>query len=160
MTAATHAHPHQRTAERVRAASPFRSPEEFREVIDRILTMMSEDPDMGPQLREADVRQRFEFEDFQMVVNVRAARPGEPANLQWQWADQVEWSPKLHMTMSSTTANRYFQGRENVVYAIARRRIKTGGEIKAALELVPITKPLGERYRALVAAEYPHLSVR
>jgi hypothetical protein len=59
--------------------------------------------------------------------------------------------------MSSETANRYFQGRENIAYAIARRRIKTGGDIRAALELIPITKPIYERYRTLVTNEYPHL---
>ena len=61
--------------------------------------------------------------------------------------------------MSSQTANRYFQGRENIAYAIARRRIKTGGDLKAALELIPVTKPIYERYRALVEEEYPHLKV-
>ena len=61
------------------------------------------------------------------------------------------------MKMSSETANRYFQGRENVALAIARGRIKTGGDIKAALQLIPITKPVFERYRAMVAEEYPHL---
>jgi len=140
-------------------ASPFTSPEEFREVMDRIFTMMSEDPEMGPRLRDANVPQRFEFEDFDLVMNVRAGQPGEKANLHWQWSEDVDWSPKVRMTMSSTTANRYFQGRENVVYAIARRRIKTGGDIKAALELIPITKPIYERYRALVAEAYPHLAV-
>ena len=59
------------------------------------------------------------------------------------------------MTMSSETANRYFQGKENVAIAIARRRIKAGGDVKAALALIPITKPLYERYREMVAADYP-----
>ena len=105
-------------------------------------------------------RERFEFEDVELVLNIRAGRPARAANLHWQWTDEVDWSPKVRMTMSSQTANRYFQGRENVLYAIARRRIKTGGDIRAALELIPITKPIYERYRALVAAEYPHLQVR
>ena len=38
--------------------STFRSTEEFREVMDKVFTMMSEDPEMGPKLREADVPQR------------------------------------------------------------------------------------------------------
>ena len=46
------------------------------------------------------------------------------------------------MTMSSEVANRYFQGKENVPMAVARRRIKTGGDLKAALALIPITKPI------------------
>jgi len=140
-------------------ASPFASPQEFREVMDRIFQMMSEDPEMGPRLRDADVPQRFEFSDMNMVVNIRAARSDEHGNLAWEWSDDVDWSAKVRMTMSSETANRYFQGHENVAYAIARRRIKTGGDIRAALELIPITKPVYERYRELVAAEYPHLMV-
>ena len=41
--------------------------------------------------------------------------------------------------------------------AIARRRIKTGGDIKAALALIPITKPVYERYRTMLEQDYPHL---
>jgi hypothetical protein len=137
----------------------FRSPKEFREVMERIFGLMDEDPDMGPRLRDADVPQRFEFEDLDLVVNIRAARPDEGRNLVWEWTDDVDWESKVRMTMSSETANRYFQGKENVAMAIARRRIKAGGDVKAALALMPITKPVFEHYRALVEAEYPHLAV-
>jgi hypothetical protein len=137
---------------------PFKSAREFREVMDRVFTMMSEDPQMGPQLRDADVPQRFEFEDVDLVMNIRAGQPGESDNLHWEWTDDVDWSPRVRMKMSSETANRYFQGRENVAVAIARRRIKTGGDIRASLALIPITKPIFERYRALVDSHYPHLA--
>jgi len=140
-------------------ASPFASPKEFRAVMDRVFHMMSEDPNMGPRLRDADVPQRFEFDDLDLVMNVRAGGPSDDANLVWEWTDEIDWSPRVRMTMSSETANRYFQGRENIAYAIARRRIKTGGDIRAALELIPITKPIYERYRVLVGEEYPHLMV-
>jgi hypothetical protein len=63
------------------------------------------------------------------------------------------------MTMSSEVANRYFQGKENVAIAIARRRIKAGGDVKAALQIIPITKPLFSRYREMISADYPHLAV-
>ena len=127
--------------------------------MDKVFTMMSEDPQMGPSLRDADVPQRFEFEDLDLVMNIRAGRPEEDTNLRWEWTDEVDWPARVRMTMSSETANRYFQGRENIAIAIARRRIKTGGDIRASLALIPITKPIFERYRALVEAEYPHLSV-
>ena len=139
-------------------ASPFKSSKEFREVMDKIFAMMSEDPEMGPPLRDADVPQRFEFEDLDLVMNIRAGKRGEDANLHWDWTDEVDWSPRVRMTMSSETANRYFQGKENVPLAIARRRIKTGGDIRASLALIPITKPIFARYRALVDKEYPHLA--
>ena len=100
----------------------------------------------------------FEFTDLDLVVNIRAGATGEP-NLAWEWSDDVAWEPKVKMTMSSETANKYFQGKENVAIAIARRRIKTGGDVKAALALIPITKPLYARYREMVAADYPHLQL-
>jgi hypothetical protein len=137
----------------------FASDDEFVEVMDRTFTMMSEDPDMGPKLRDADVPQRFEFTDLDLVVNIRAADDDEEGNLYWEWTDDVDWDPKVRMAMSSETANKYFQGKENVAMAIARRRIKTGGDVKAALALMPITKPLFDRYREMVVEEYPHLRV-
>ena len=138
--------------------STFRSTEEFREVMDRTFALMSDDPDMGPQLREADTPQRFEFTDVEMVVNIRAGGRDEP-NLTWEWTDEVTWEPKVKMAMSSETANRYFQGKENVAIAIARRRIKAGGDVKAALAIIPLTKPLFILYRDMIAADYPHLEV-
>ena len=137
----------------------FASADEFQAVIDRVFAMMDEDPDMGPKLRDADVPQRFEFEDVDLVVNIRAARPGEDGNLHWEWTDDVDWTPKVRMTMSAGTANKYFQGKENVPLALARRRIKSGGDVKAALTLIPITKPVYAQYRAFLEAEHPHLVV-
>jgi hypothetical protein len=136
----------------------FSSSKEFREVMDRTFALMRDDPDMGPKLRDADTPQRFEFTDLDLVVNIRAGAADEP-NLAWEWSDAVDWEPKVQMTMSSETANRYFQGKENVAIAIARRRIKAGGDVKAALALIPITKPLYERYRQMIASDYPHLQL-
>jgi hypothetical protein len=135
----------------------FESNSEFRQVMDRTFALMSDDPDMGPRLRAADVPQRFEFPDADLVVNIRAGRAGEDDNLYWEWTDEVDWEPRVRMTMSTETANRYFQGKENVAMAIARRRIKTGGDVRAALEILPLTKPVFERYTAMIRAEYPHL---
>jgi hypothetical protein len=141
------------------AAPQFASTSEFREVMDRVFAMMSEDPEMGPALRDADVPQRFEFPDMDAVINIRAAADAEEGNLHWVWTDDIDWDPKVKMEMSSETANKYFQGKENVAMAIARRRIKTGGDVKAALAIMPITKPVFDRYRAMVVDEYPHLAV-
>jgi hypothetical protein len=134
----------------------FASPKEFVEVMDRTFTLMSDDADMGPKLRDADTPQRFEFTDVDLVVNIRAGR-GDEGNLHWEWTDDVDWEPKVKMQMSSAVANKYFQGKENVAIAIARRRIKTGGDVKAALSLIPITKPIYARYREMLESEYPDL---
>ena len=134
----------------------FRSAEEFREVLDRTFGLMSTDPEMGPKLRDADTPQRYEFPDLDLVVNVTA---GDEANLRWEWSDDVPWEPEVEMTMDSEIANRYFQGKENIAIALARRRIRSKGNTKKALALIPVTKPVFARYREMVEQDYPHLVV-
>ena len=135
----------------------FKSSTEFREVMDKVFTIMSTDPEMGPALRDAQTPQRFEFPDVDLVVNITYAEGDGDQCLRWEWTDDVAWDPDVHMTMDSAIANRYFQGKENIAMAIARRRIKTAGNVKKALALIPITKPVYARYRAMLEAEYPHL---
>lgn len=136
----------------------FKNAKEFREVMDRVFGMMSTDPDMGPKLRDAETPQRFEFPDVDLVVNITAADDNSDGNnLVWEWSDDVDWDPDVKMEMDSDVANKYFQGKENVAMAIARRRIKTSGNVKKALALIPITKPIYAQYRDMLEAEYPHL---
>jgi hypothetical protein len=135
----------------------FHSADEFRQVMDRTFGLMSHDPDMGPKLREADTPQRFEFPDLDLVVNVTA---GDEENLRWDWTDDVPWEPEVEMTMNSEIANRYFQGKENIAIALARRRIRSKGNTKKALALIPVTKPVFTQYREMIEADYPHLVVQ
>lgn len=136
----------------------FASPAEFREVMDRVFGFMSTHPDVGPKLREAKVPQRWEFPDLDMVVNLTGRAEVEDGhNLRWTWTDPAPWRAEVELAMSSDVANRFFQGRENVGMAVARRRIKAGGNVAKMMTLVPITRPVMDEYRALVEREYPHL---
>ncbi|HEV2075434.1 MAG TPA: SCP2 sterol-binding domain-containing protein [Thermoleophilaceae bacterium] len=136
----------------------FSSAAEFREVMDRVFELMSTDPEMGPKLQDAETPQRFEFPDLDLVVNITYAPAATDGHhLRWEWSDDVDWEPDVHMKMDSDVANRYFQGKENVALAIARRRVKTAGDVKKALALVPITKGVFPKYRELLKEEYPHL---
>jgi hypothetical protein len=116
---------------------------------------MSTDPDMGPKLRDADTPQRFEFPDLDLVVNITAGIGDD--NLRWEWSDDVPWKPEVEMTMDSDVANRYFQGKENIAVALARRRIKSKGNTRKALALIPITRGVFPRYREMIERDYPHL---
>src|SRR3954447_13712533 len=134
----------------------FKSADEFREVMDRCFELMSGDPDMGPKLRDADTAQRWEFPDLGLVVNIAPAAEGDSRhNLIWEWSDDVGWDPAVKMRMTSDIANRYFQGEENIAMAIARGKIRATGAPQKALALVPVTKPVFSKYRAMVETDYP-----
>ena len=136
----------------------FESAKECRTCLDWVFETMSRDPEMGPKLRDAETPQRFELPDLDLVVNITYNDDADSEDcLKWVWSDDVDWEPMVRMTMNSDVANRYFQGKENVAMAIARRRIKTSGNVKKALALIPITKPVYARYREMLESEYPHL---
>jgi hypothetical protein len=138
--------------------SGFKSADEFCEVMDKTFELMSTDPDMGPKLRDAETPQRFEFPDLDLAVNITyASEVKDGQHLRWEWSDDVAWEPEVEMKMDSDVANRYFQGKENIAIALARRRIKSSGNVKAALALIPVTKPVFAQYREMIEAEYPHL---
>ena len=139
-------------------SSDFKSNDEFRAVIDRAFELMSTDPEMGPKLRDAQTPQRFVFPDVDEVVNITYNEDESSSDcLRWEWTDDVDWDAEVEMKMDSAVANKYFQGKENIATAIARRRIKTSGNVKKALALVPITKPVFKQYRDMLEDEYPHL---
>ena len=115
-------------------APQFESAKEFREVIDQIFTMMDEDPEMGP---EAARRRRARSASSSRLrpgrEHPRRRATGEDGNLYWEWSDDVDWEPEGPDDDVLGGRQQYFQGKENVAMAIARRRIKTGGDVKAAL---------------------------
>jgi hypothetical protein len=140
------------------AASPFASAAEFREVMDAAFELMRDDPDIGPRLRAGDVPQRYVIEDLDLVFHIRSGGAEEP-HIVWTWDAAQAWPCEVELLMRSEVANRYFQGRENMPVAVARRRIAASGNVKAALALMPLTRPLFARYRDMLAERWPHLVV-
>ena len=140
----------------------FKSKKEFVEVMDKLFTLMSTDAKVGPKLAVARVPQRWEFTDLDLVLNTTYADPKAAQKghfLKWVWGDEkCDWEPVVQMKMKSEIANKFFQGKENVPVAVATGRIKTKGNMAKALKLIPMTKPVYEKYRQMLEDEgYEHL---
>jgi hypothetical protein len=133
----------------------------LREVLDRLLVDLDADPRVGPSLRSAKVPHRFSFPDFDVVLNVTGSEDSDDDHtLRWRFSDAIDWAPALSLEMESAVANRYLQGRENLAIAIARRRIRiTCPQARSALKFLPSSREVIEHYRALVARDYPHLTI-
>jgi hypothetical protein len=145
-----------------RAARPepkrcFASAAEMKEVLERLLKEIDEDPTVGPQLRSIRVSQRYVFPDIGVVLNIAPAESDSDHCLRWSFDDDVEWKPALTLEMDSDVANRYLQGRENLAIAIARRRIRASANARAALTYLPVSQGLIDRYKAIVERFYPQL---
>ena len=127
----------------------FKNQNEFKVVFERIFELMNEHPEVGRTLRDAHAPHRFEITDLGLQFNVTAADPAEESQgrfLRWIWG-AAPWEPVITMTMSSTTANRFFQGKESVVLALAIGRLKLSGPMATILKLAPVTNPIHPVYR-------------
>jgi hypothetical protein len=136
----------------------FRSAAELREVLDRLLEAVDADERIGPVLRAAHLRTRFEFTDMGLALNVSSAE-GEEHCIEWDYGAAPRPKPRLFLAMDSGTVNRWLQGRESIAIAIARGRVRCAGESRSALAFLPVVKLLGEPYRRLIASDYRHLQV-
>jgi len=127
----------------------FRDPQEFKDVFEHVFVLMNEHPEVGRTLRDAHAPHRFVFTDLGLEMNVTAAPDSEERAgryLRWVWGP-AEWAPKITLTMSSETANRFFQGKENVALAVALGRVKVSGPLGTILRLAPVTGAIHPVYR-------------
>lgn len=123
----------------------FRSAEEFKQVFEQVFTLMNEHPEVGRPLRDAHAPHRFLITDLGLEFNVDAAAE-EGRMLRWVWGP-APWTPAITLKMSSETANRFFQGKENVALAVALGRVKVSGPLLTILKLAPVTTPIHPFYR-------------
>jgi hypothetical protein len=127
----------------------FRDREEFKRAFERIFSLMNEHPTVGRALRDAHAPHRFLITDLDLEFNVTAAPDAEEKEgrfLRWTWG-KPDWEPLITMKMSSDTANRFFQGKENVAIALALGRVKLSGPPVTILRLAPVTSPIHPVYR-------------
>jgi len=57
----------------------------------------------------------------------------------------------VQLRMSSDNANKFWQGKLNFTLAMAQRKVKLDGKRSTALALLPLTAPIFETYKAILA---------
>ena len=127
----------------------FKDKREFKTVFEHIFALMNEHPEVGRPLRDAHAPHRFLIKDLGLELNLAAADDQEEQHgrfLTWGWGPG-EGKPVITLEMASTTANRFFQGKENVALAVALGRVKVSGPLGTLLRVAPLTKPIYPIYR-------------
>ena len=117
-------------------------------MFEQVFELMNQHPEVGRPLHDAHAPHRFVIEDLGLELNVDAADDGR--FLRWTWGP-APWKPAITLRMSSETANRFFQGKENVPLAVARGRVKLSGPLLTILRLAPVTRPIHPAYRKWLA---------
>ncbi|MGH2923699.1 MAG: sterol carrier protein, partial [Solirubrobacterales bacterium] len=77
-------------------------------------------------------------------------QPDQPNDVDF---GETKMEPDVEMSMEADTAHRFWLGKVNVTTALARGQIKASGPVAKILKLVPLTKPVYPRYKAMLEAD-------
>ncbi|WP_067904909.1 SCP2 sterol-binding domain-containing protein [Nocardia vaccinii] len=114
----------------------FKDAGEVRKYIGGIFETAFEDPEIGPKLEETGLILGFEFSEPETLLVVDTH------------SRTVELGPEpfarttATMRMSADTGNAYWQGKVNLPMAMAKGKIKIGGNVASMLKLAPLGNKL------------------
>ena len=113
----------------------FANEDELYRYIGGIFETAMADPALAPKLEATGLvlRMRCTEPDSALIIDL----PGHAVH-------RGEDGPDAHatMTMSTETANAYWQGKVNLTFAMARGKVKVDGTVTKLLQLAPLSKKL------------------
>jgi putative sterol carrier protein len=127
----------------------FKDAQEVYDTVGKIFAQITKDDELGPKFRKSDTVVRYAYREPESTITVDL-REGSDGRVDF---GETELEPEVVMSMKADTAHRFWLGNVNVTMAIARGEIKTKGPVAKILKLVPLTKPVFPRYRAMLEAD-------
>ncbi|WP_224392235.1 SCP2 sterol-binding domain-containing protein [Pseudonocardia sp. ICBG1293] len=115
----------------------FADEDELYRYIGGIFETALADPELEPKLRGTGLvlRQQCTDPDSALVIDL-------PGGKVWKGSDSGAPEAQATMTMSTETANAYWQGTVNLTFAMAKGKVKVDGTVTKLLQLAPLSKKL------------------
>ena len=127
----------------------FKDAQEVYDTIGRLFAEIAADEELAAKFRKANTIVQYQHRDPDSTITVRL-REDEATEVDF---GESAMDPDVVMSMEADTAHRFWLGQVNVTVALARGQIKATGPVAKILKLVPLTKPIYPRYKALLEAQ-------
>ena len=124
----------------------FKDADEVYAYIGRLFEELSQDEELAPKFQKANTIVQYRYREPESVITV-SLLDGEDGQVD---CGDTDLEPEVVMTMDADTAHRFWLGKVNVTVALARGQMKAKGPVAKILKLVPLTKPIFPRYRAIL----------
>jgi putative sterol carrier protein len=124
----------------------FKDADEVYRYIGRLFEQLADDEELAPKFRKANTIVQYQYREPESQITVKLIE-GEDGQVD---CGATNMEPEVVMTMDADTAHRFWLGKVNVTVALARGQMKAKGPVAKILKLVPLTKPIFPRYRALL----------
>ena len=124
----------------------FKDADELYAYIGRLFRELAEDEELAPRFQRANTIVQYQYRDPDSQITIKVME-GEDGRVD---CGDTALEPEVVMTMDADIAHRFWLGQVNVTVALARGQIKAKGPVAKILKLVPLTKPVFPRYRAIL----------
>jgi len=124
----------------------FKDADEVYATIGKLFQDLAVDDELSPKFQKANTIVQYQYREPESQITVKLIE-GEDGQVDF---GDTAMEPEVVMTMEADTAHRFWLGKVNVTVALARGQMKAKGPVAKILRLVPLTKPIFPRYRALL----------
>jgi hypothetical protein len=124
----------------------FKDADEVYRYIGKLFEDLAADPELSPKFRRANTIVQYRYREPESVITVNLMEDGDGR----VDCGTTELEPEVTMSMEADTAHRFWLGKVNVTVALARGQMKAKGPVAKILKLVPLTRPVFPRYRAML----------
>lgn len=134
-------------------STTFRDQAHMYAIFDAFIRKVMSDPDVGSKLQKAKLKIRFNFTDPAGCVFLNFADPAPEGQFGTFAIGDDGAVADVTMTQTAELANRFWQGKQNAVTAVATGKIKATGKVQKALSLVGAVKPAFALYKQTLRAQ-------
>jgi putative sterol carrier protein len=127
----------------------FKDAQDVYATIGALIESLSDEPELTRQFLAANTIVGFALRRPQARITIML-REGEPPHVDF---GPSELEPELVLSMDADTAQRFLLGELNLTVALARGQIRADGPVAKVLRLVPLLRPVFERYREQLAQQ-------
>jgi putative sterol carrier protein len=126
--------------------SYFKDADEVYRYIGKLFEDLADDEELAPKFRKANTIVQYRYREPESTITVKLME-GEDGQVD---LGPTDMEPEVVMSMAADTAHKFWLGKVNVTVALARGQMKAKGPVAKILKLVPLTKPVFPRYRAML----------
>lgn len=129
----------------------FKDSQQFYDTVGELMQRAKTDPQVGPKIAKSGVVLQFKYSDPEAMTTVNAkSKPTQPGAYVDVINGPTDLKPDIEMTMAADTAHMFWQGKVNLVQALAQKKIVLKGNQLKVLGLLPAVEPLYKKYPELL----------
>ncbi len=131
--------------------SVFQDSQQFYDTVGELMDRAKTDPEIGPKIAKSGVIIQFKYTDPDAVTTINAKdKPTQKGAFVDVVNGPTNLKPDIEMTMAADVAHQFWQGKVNLVEALAKKRILLKGNQLKVLGLLPAVQPLYKKYPELL----------